>query len=254
MQSDRAASDAVHGREHAPRLAVGHAWWIVVGTLVAVSTGRMAVGLGGWRGIATGVIVGGVCVGAGRSAGCSWSELGLARRDAGAGLRWGLVVLAAVATVVAIAVIVPATRSFFEDDRAATSTSAWLWHVAALTPLSVVLPEELAFRSTLLALDTRRIGAGRATLVSSFLFGLWHVPTTIGTADGNATTGEVADSAAGLALTTVAMVLAMTAAGWVFVWLRNRSGSVLAPVLAHLATNGAAITATWIVMRNDLLS
>ncbi len=45
---------------------------------------------------------------------------------------------------------------------------------------------------------------------------------------------------------TVAVTLV---AGLLFCWLRLRSRSLLAPVLAHLATNTVAFTAVWVVLR-----
>jgi len=38
-------------------------------------------------------------------------------------------------------------------------------------------------------------------------------------------------------------------AGWVFGWLAERSGSVLAPMLAHLAVNEAGAVAALAVQR-----
>jgi len=38
-------------------------------------------------------------------------------------------------------------------------------------------------------------------------------------------------------------------AGWVFGWLAERSGSVLAPMLAHLAVNEAGAAAALAVQR-----
>jgi membrane protease YdiL (CAAX protease family) len=81
--------------------------------------------------------------------------------------------------------------------------------------------------------------------VSSLLFGLWHVLPTIevlelndlysgsSLAFGGAVTGAVAVTAA---------------AGFGFCWLRLRAGSVLAPVLAHAATNSIAFAAGWLVV------
>ncbi|MBV8951398.1 MAG: CPBP family intramembrane metalloprotease [Actinobacteria bacterium] len=48
----------------------------------------------------------------------------------------------------------------------------------------------------------------------------------------------------------VAAAVAITfAAGVLFCWLRLRSRSLLAPLLAHLATNGAAFVVAWFVVR-----
>ena len=41
-------------------------------------------------------------------------------------------------------------------------------------------------------------------------------------------------------------------AGLVFGWLRLRSRSLVAPVLAHVATNGLALVAAWVVAHQRL--
>ena len=41
-------------------------------------------------------------------------------------------------------------------------------------------------------------------------------------------------------------------AGLVFAWLRLRSRSLVAPVLAHVATNGLALVAAWAVAHQRL--
>jgi membrane protease YdiL (CAAX protease family) len=44
-------------------------------------------------------------------------------------------------------------------------------------------------------------------------------------------------------------VVATAAAGWAFDWLYRRSGSLLAPMLAHLAINEAGAVAALVVQR-----
>ena len=59
------------------------------------------------------------------------------------------------------------------SGRATSGTRRWTVLVAI--PLGTVLPEELAFRGLLLSLLERRWSVPAATLLSSVLFGLWHV-------------------------------------------------------------------------------
>ena len=79
----------------------------------------------------------------------------------------------------------------------------------------------------------------RAALVCSTLFGLWHVYSVVRATGGS----EVHVFAA-----AVGTFLATAAAGIAFCWLRMRSGSLLAPAIAHLATNTVALVAAWIVV------
>lgn len=72
--------------------------------------------------------------------------------------------------------------------------------------------------------------AGR--LLQAATFGLTHVPDAL-------ETGEP----------VVGTVLATGLAGWAFALLGERSGSLLAPVLAHLAINEAGAVAALAVQR-----
>ena len=49
-------------------------------------------------------------------------------------------------------------------------------------------------------------------------------------------------------LFALAIVVTMIA-GSVFCWLRLRSRSLIAPIVAHWATNSAALIVAWIVIR-----
>ena len=81
-----------------------------------------------------------------------------------------------------------------------------------------------------------------ATLLSSGLFGLWHILPSLGGGVANATiAGAVGGDAAGTLLRVAVTVVFTSAAGVVLCLLRLRSGSLLAPVLAHWAVNGLGI-------------
>jgi len=87
--------------------------------------------------------------------GLTADELGLARWSSG--WRVGGAAFAAI-TVVAIAgVALPATRGFFDDERADIDAAAMLGRVLVLIPVGTVVLDELAFRGVLFAL----CGAGR---------------------------------------------------------------------------------------------
>ena len=49
----------------------------------------------------------------------------------------------------------------------------------------------------------------------------------------------------GVALTVAGTFVVTTIAGVGFLWLRTRSGSVVAPMLAHLATNSLTFAVAW---------
>jgi membrane protease YdiL (CAAX protease family) len=54
-------------------------------------------------------------------------------------------------------------------------------------------------------------------------------------------------------LLVLGAVLVTSVAGLAFCWLRLRSGSLVAPVLAHAATNGLALTVAWFTVHHARL-
>jgi uncharacterized protein len=183
-------------------------------------------------------------LGIARVAGVSWAELGLGRKELRSGLRTGVVAGGAAAAVVFAGVAWPATRGFFADERAApTAAGGGLAAQVARITLAGVLPEELAYRSALLGL---RLGHGPpagAVAWSSVLFGLSHIQPTLSTMSQTAAGKHLAHHPLRQAAFVAGNVAATGAAGAVFAWLRLRSGSVLAPLLAHAALNDSALVA-----------
>ena len=179
-----------------------------------------------------------------RRAGCSDADLGLRAADAGAGLGLGLAAAAVAAGGVAVAASLPATRPFFADRRVTQAGRGQAaYHLAVRIPLATALAEELAFRGALFGLLRRRCSPAAAAAWTSLLFGASHVLPTLGHYDGNPAGDLVADRRRGRRLAVLGTTLATTAAGWVFAGLRLRSQSLVAPVLAHAATNATAYAA-----------
>jgi uncharacterized protein len=94
--------------------------------------------------------------------------------------------------------------------------------------------EELVFRGVILGFGLREGDRRRALAVSSVAFGLWHVGSALHPARRDATTGS----------TVIGDVIATTIGGLGFGWLRLRSGSIVAPTIAHAALNASAYLAT----------
>jgi len=171
-----------------------------------------------------------------RSAGLTWEDLGLHSRRLRRGLTIGVLAAAAVAAVYAAAVAVPATRAAFVDGRDAVPLAAVLFVALVRIPLGTVVLEELAFRGILPAL----VGGGwwRATLVSSGLFGLWHVLPSMGSS-------PAVSGALGAAGAVVGTVLFTTGAGVVFRAWQRWSGHLVTPMLLHAATNSLGVLIAW---------
>ncbi|WP_244524455.1 CPBP family intramembrane glutamic endopeptidase [Trujillonella endophytica] len=184
--------------------------------------------------VAVNVTAAAVLVALARWSGLSWADLGLSGRRVPAGLRWGGAAFALVAVVLAVAVVVPLLRPLLTDARAADRDAAEVaGEVLVRIPLGTVLWEEVAFRGVLLAALLRVLPQRRAVGVGAVVFGVWHVRPTISGVAAN----DLADAAWLRALAVLGVCLFTAAAGVVFSWLRLRSGSLLAPVLLHLATN-----------------
>jgi len=165
--------------------------------------------------------------------GLSWSELGCGREDLGSGLRWGLLAVAVLAIAIGAVVAIPASRSYFENgDVRAASVVEHVLEPLLVIPIKTVLFEELIFRGVLLAVLLRVTTRLPAVILCSVAFGLWHIPPALSDASGKG-----ALDAAGVVLGTVAFT---TVAGLIFAWLRLRSGSLLAPILAHIGSNSFA--------------
>lgn len=156
------------------------------------------------------------------------NELGLAPGAIGSGLRWGTAAASAMIGVLAVAAALPSTRDWFVDERAPASSVELLWQTAVRIPFGTVLMEEVAFRGVLPSVLATTTTPRRAVVGSIGAFGLWHILPAWGV-----------DSVVG----TVVVTTAFGAVCW---WLRDRSGSLLAPIALHTATNSGAAVAAYL--------
>ncbi len=197
---------------------------VLVGGLAAADVVRSAVVPRRWH-LVFNVGIGAFAVAVGRWGGLSVDELGCSPQRARDGLVLGAKAFAAISAVVAVAAVAGA----LEDDRTDVSATDAALRVLVVIPLGTVVVEELAFRGSLQGLLERVTSPGRALGWGAVLFGLWHLPPIW--SDGPAV--------------VVGTLAATTAAGVGFGWLRRRSGSVLAPMLAHLGTNSTTFALSW---------
>jgi len=175
-----------------------------------------------------------VMAGLGVLGGLDGRGLGLAPDRMLRGLAYGAAVFGIVGIVLLIAGAVPATSGALDDSRVHVGMATMLFEVFVAIPFGTVVLEELAFRGTLLGLLRRRLPTPWAVGVMAVLFGLWHIK------------GVLHDPTGGIAVGAVlGTVVATTAAGVGFGWLRVRSDSLLAPVLAHIATNSLTFAIAW---------
>jgi uncharacterized protein len=221
----------------------GRCFVLTVGVLVLFTVAR-SLGLLGPLPVAVGLLVAALVLIA-WSSGATRDDLGLGRADMGAGVRYGAGAFGVVLLILLAAAVVPVTNGFLHDSRAHIDGGRLLYEVGVPILLLTAIPEELAFRGVLLGSGLRLWGPWRASLITSALFGLWHIAPTLHTmSDNHMFRGEAA-SVAGQVLLVLGSIVVTFVAGLAFCWLRLRSRSLIAPVMAHVATNGLALTVAW---------
>ncbi|GGY51041.1 CPBP family intramembrane glutamic endopeptidase [Streptomyces omiyaensis] len=224
--------------------------WAVVLVVAVLAAANLL--LNHWTGplrLAAAVAVTALLLGVLRGAGGTWADAGLAPGTRARGARWALALMGIVGVCYAVAALLPATRPLFEDQRYEGMSGAELAvRVLVVVPVGTVLVEEVAFRGVLYGLVRRTGGAVRATVVSSLLFGLWHVVPSLHLSTAKPVLTDVfGESALGSALAVAAAVLFTAAGGAVFCELRRRSDSLLAPMGLHWALNSFGYVAGFVL-------
>jgi uncharacterized protein len=195
--------------------------------------------------LVVGPVFAAVLLGLARLAGLSWAELGLGPGTWRRGLTWSAVIIGCVAVVYAVGAALPLTRDAFRDTRYHLDWADALLTSFVLIPLGTVLFEEVAFRGVLWGLLRRVRGTVTATVVSSVLFGIWHVLPSLGLSSDNEAIGSAVGRGRSAQVITVLATVGFTAlSGVVFCELRRRSGSLLASASLHWATNGLGVLAS----------
>ena len=177
------------------------------------------------------------------NAGATRGDLGLDRTDMRAGVAYGAGAFGIVFLVLMVAAAIPGVNGFLHDSRAQIDGGRLLYELGVSIVLLTAIPEELAFRGILLGSALRLWGSRRASLITSALFGLWHIEPTLHTMSDNRAVGGA--STGGQVLLVLGSIAVTFIAGLVFCWLRLRSRSLIAPVIAHAAANGLALTVAW---------
>ncbi|BBY08784.1 abortive infection protein [Mycobacterium noviomagense] len=182
-----------------------------------------------------------------RANGLGWSELGLGREHWKSGLGYALAAVGVVVSVIGVGALIPATRPMFMNNHYATVSGALLASMVII-PLQTVIPEELAFRGVLHGALNRAWGFRGVAVVGSLLFGLWHIATSLGLTSSNVGFTRLFGGGLGGMLAGVSLAVVVTAvAGFVFSWLRRRSGSLIAPIALHWSCNGLGALAAALV-------
>ncbi|UQB93036.1 MULTISPECIES: CPBP family intramembrane glutamic endopeptidase [Mycobacterium] len=151
------------------------------------------------------------------------APLGLGPPRLWAGLRLGSAVAFSAASTVAATTRLPPVRQSMAVRETPASARDWL---LVRIPVGTVWSEESAFRAALATAGSAAFGRRGGRVLQAIAFGLSHIP-------GARATGEP----------VAATVLVTGIGGWLFGWLADRTGSLAAPMLAHLAINEAGALA-----------
>ena len=183
--------------------------------------------------------------------GNTWTDMGLGWEYMLPGLIWAAICIGSVTGVYLVGSAFKRTRTAFHDERMSDlSGSRMVFQALVEVPFGTVLLEEIAFRAVLFSMLVRRYGLVWGIVISSILFGLWHVLPSIGTHEQNPALGSVVGGGLrGNILAVALSVLTTTIAGVLFAGLRLVSGSVLAPMGLHWATNGLGYAFSWLLIR-----
>ncbi|MFV0495813.1 CPBP family intramembrane glutamic endopeptidase [Mycobacterium sp.] len=200
-----------------------------------------------WAGIVTVPVAAAGLVVLVRCRGLGWAELGLGREHWRSGVGYAAAAVALVVAVIAAGVLLPMTRPMFLNNHYATFSGAVIASMVII-PLQTVIPEELAFRGVLHGALDRAWGYRGVAMAGSLLFGLWHIATSLGLTSNNIGFSHLFGGGVfGMVAGIVLAVCATGAAGFVFSWLRARSGSLIAPIALHWSLNGVGALAAALV-------
>ena len=184
-----------------------------------------------------------------RAAGTTWTAMGMRNDRLKRGAKVGGALVAVVAIVLLIGVAVPQTRELFRDDGITDASVAWvLFHALVRIPIATALYEEVLFRGIVFGMLMRRHRPLVAGILTSVLFGLWHILPTLDTIS-TSPFGSMFSGTLGLAVVVAGSVLGTAAAGIGFLLVRLYANSTLAAVLLHIGTNSLGLLLSLAVIR-----
>jgi len=185
--------------------------------------------------VAVGMALAGISLAFARSRGLGAADLGLAPRWRA--LALGACLGAAAALVGVLVLRFPPLLAGPVTYRplGTVSDAELARHVLLYLPLSVVVPEELAFRGALVGALRAAHGAARAIGGSAVSFGLWHGVTLFVTVRQTDLTGPF------FVVGIVGAFAVVFVGGAAFAWLRLRTGSLTTTIGLHWAFNAVIL-------------
>ncbi len=199
---------------------------------------------GSWQFVAAGAALVAASLLAARLLGLSAAELGLQGHLALRGVVIGALGGAAVATVgVALVRLAPAIIGMpvVYGPLLTVSGDQLLRHTALFLPLGAVIPEEVAFRGTLLAGLVRGMGIRGGVAASALTFAAWHIVVVVAT---------VYDTSLGQipwlwVVASIGALVVLFVGGVIMAALRLLTGSLATTIAAHWVFNAVILVGLW---------
>lgn len=193
------------------------------------------------------LVVSAALVAQARRHGSEWSDLRLGRDRLGSGLAWGATATSIGAGVISL-LRLSGSQILLDRRAAGQEPRDRLFRCAIRFPIGTALFEEVAFRGVVEA-TLRQAGTSRrkAVGVSALVFAAWHILPTA-RALGSNPLGARFQSAPSRTAAVLGGAALAGLAGAGLSWLRERSGSLLAPWLVHAGFNAIgylAADSTW---------
>ena len=200
---------------------------------------------GSWAFVGTGLGLTTVALVVARLGGLDRSGMGLASDRWWRGAALGLLAGAGIALVGLVALqaapLVIGGPVVYDPLRDVTAVDLGR-HLLVFLPLGTVLPEEVAFRGTLVGV-LRTHGARGALLGSAGAFALWHAVVAVVTVNDTTIAGSA------WAIPAIAGALAVVfAGGFVLAWLRLWTGALASTIAAHWAFNATLLVGLWTML------
>ena len=177
------------------------------------------------------------------SLGLSFTEAGISFSTLLPGLWVGILASIGILFVAYVLTSLPFLKKYFLSQHSIlrAKPSQIAYETAVRIPFSTALSEEILFRGVLLGIFLQFYSSLMAVILSSLLFGLWHVFPTINSINSEVYLSK-ADVSSRLRLLRISATVATTAlAGVFFAWLRLISGSIIAPWMAHWTINSSGV-------------
>jgi membrane protease YdiL (CAAX protease family) len=216
---------------------------VLWGNLLHPLLGGTAVLPGGsWQFVVAGAALVVVSIVAARAIGLDAAALGFRRAGAFRGALIGALAAGAIAAVdVLVLRLAPAIigQPVGYSPLERVSAEELGRHIALYLPFGAVIPEEVAFRGTLLAGLLQRYGIRTAVTASAIVFALWHGTVAVFTVIN--TTMPVV-----LVVPAIAGALVVVFVGGVIMaGLRLATGSLAASIAAHWIFNAVILIGLW---------